>query len=110
VAGLRQHCGEGEAVDNRRLDEDYLPLSSGVNCLVGAMFQMMELFAEFERAAVLAGLARAKEQGINLGLRRLEDCDPVRAIKTALAANRGGGGRTLKLVRGVLRIENELAA
>jgi DNA invertase Pin-like site-specific DNA recombinase len=43
------------------------------------MFQMMGVFAEFERAMirerVLAGLARAKEQGINLGRRRLEDCD-----------------------------------
>jgi DNA invertase Pin-like site-specific DNA recombinase len=35
-----------------------------------AMFQMMGVFAEFERAMirerVLAGLARVKEQGINL--------------------------------------------
>jgi hypothetical protein len=53
------------------------------------MSEMMELFAEFEWAAVLAGLARAKEQGINLGIRRLDDCDPGRAIKTALAANEG---------------------
>jgi DNA invertase Pin-like site-specific DNA recombinase len=39
------------------------------------MFQMMGVFAEFERAMirerVLAGLARAKEQGISLGRRRL---------------------------------------
>ena len=60
-----------------------------------AMFQMMGVFAEFERAMirerVLAGLARAKEQGINLGRRRLEDCDAakVAAIKRALAAKRG---------------------
>ena len=60
-----------------------------------AMFQMMGVFAEFERAMirerVLAGLARAKEQGINLGRRRLEDCDAakVTAIKSALAAKRG---------------------
>jgi len=36
-----------------------------------AMFQMMGVFAEFERAMIreraLAGLARAKEQGITLG-------------------------------------------
>src|ERR1700738_5310981 len=39
-----------------------------------AMFQMMGVFAEFERAMirerVLAGLSRAKEQGIRLGRRR----------------------------------------
>jgi DNA invertase Pin-like site-specific DNA recombinase len=60
-----------------------------------AMFQMMGVFAEFERAMirerVLAGLARAKEQGISLGRRRLEDSDATRvaAIKRALAAKRG---------------------
>jgi DNA invertase Pin-like site-specific DNA recombinase len=49
------------------------------------------VFAEFERAMirerVLAGLERAKEQGISLGRRRLEDCDAARvaAIKRALA-------------------------
>jgi DNA invertase Pin-like site-specific DNA recombinase len=60
-----------------------------------AMFQMIGVFAEFERAMirerVLAGLARAKEQGISLGRRRLEDSDAakVSAIKGALAAKRG---------------------
>ena len=71
-----------------------------------AMFQMMGVFAEFERAMirerVLAGLARAKEQGISLGRRRLEDSDAakVAAIKRALAANEGCGGSrgTWKLV------------
>ena len=68
---------------------------------------MMEVFAEFERAASLAGLARAKEAGVNLGRRRLEDYDraEVRAIKTALAAK-----RWVRWSGGVLRIENELAA
>ena len=51
-----------------------------------AMFQMMGVFAKFERAMirerVLAGLTRAKEQGISLGRRRLED--KVTAIKKAL--------------------------
>ena len=84
-----------------------------------AMFQMMGVFAEFERAMirerVLAGLARAKEQGINLGRRRLEDCDAakVTAIKSALAAKRGVRriARDLKTGVGtVLRIKNELAA
>jgi DNA invertase Pin-like site-specific DNA recombinase len=63
-----------------------------------AMFQMLGVFAEFERAMirerVLAGLARAKEQGINLGRRRLEDCDAakVTAIKRAYQPNEGCGG------------------
>jgi DNA invertase Pin-like site-specific DNA recombinase len=84
-----------------------------------AMFQMMGVFAEFERAMirerVLAGLARAKEQGINLGRRRLENCDAakVTAIKRALAAKQGVRriARDLKTGVGtVLRIRNELAA
>ena len=52
-----------------------------------AMFQMMGVFAEFERAMirerVLAGLARAKEQGTRLGRRRIED---------AMRTRRGQGG------------------
>jgi DNA invertase Pin-like site-specific DNA recombinase len=54
--------------------------------------------AEFERAMirerVLAGLARAKDQGINLGRQRLEGSDAakVAAIKRALAAKRGCDG------------------
>jgi DNA invertase Pin-like site-specific DNA recombinase len=60
-----------------------------------AMFQIMGVFAEFERAMirerVLAGLARAKGQGTNLGRRRLEysDAAKVAAIKAALAAKKG---------------------
>src|SRR5436190_22364452 len=84
-----------------------------------AMFQMMGVFAQFERAMirerVLAGLARAKEQGINLGRRRLEDSDAakVAAIRKALAAKREVRqiARDLKTGVGtVLRIKNELAA
>ena len=84
-----------------------------------AMFQMMGVFAEFERAMirerVLAGLARAKEQGISLGRRRLEDSDAakVAAIKRALAAKRGVRRIARDLETGVgtvLRIKNELAA
>ncbi len=84
-----------------------------------AMFQMMGVFAEFERAMirerVLAGLARAKDQGISLGRRRLEDSDAakVTAIKRALAAKRGVRriARDLKTGIGtILRIKNELAA
>jgi DNA invertase Pin-like site-specific DNA recombinase len=84
-----------------------------------AMFQMMGVFAEFERAMirerVLAGLARAREQGVSLGRQRLEDSDAakVTAIKRALAARRGVRqiARDLKTGVGtVLRIKNELAA
>ena len=61
-----------------------------------AMFQMMGVFAEFERAMirerVLAGLARAKEQGVGFGRRRLEDSDSakVAAINRALAGQTRG--------------------
>ncbi len=54
-----------------------------------AMFQMMGVFAEFERAKErgLAGLARANENGTALGRPHLEDSNPekVSAIKAALA-------------------------
>src|SRR4029077_17972117 len=82
-----------------------------------AMFQMMGVFAEFERAMirerVLAGLVRAKEQGISLGRRRLEDSDAakVTAIKKALAAKQGVRRIARDLETGVgtvLRIKNEL--
>jgi DNA invertase Pin-like site-specific DNA recombinase len=43
------------------------------------MFRMLGVFAEFERAMirerVMAGLSRAKAEGIQLGRRRLEDTD-----------------------------------
>ena len=83
------------------------------------MFQMMGVFAEFQRAMirerVLAGLARAKEEWISLGRRRLEDSDAakVAAIKRALAAKRGVRRIARDLETGVgtvLRIKNELAA
>jgi DNA invertase Pin-like site-specific DNA recombinase len=83
-----------------------------------AMFQMMGVFAEFERAMirerVLAGLARAKEQGISLGRLGLEDSDAAKAtaIKRALAAKQRVGRIARHLETGVgtvLRIKNELA-
>ncbi|MBN8959423.1 MAG: recombinase family protein [Rhizobiales bacterium] len=60
-----------------------------------AMFQMLGVFAEFERAMirerVMAGLERAKAEGITLGRRRLEDADPktVKAIRAGLANGQG---------------------
>ena len=56
-----------------------------------AMFQMLGMFAEFERAMirerVMAGLSRAKADGIQLGRRRLEDtdADKVAAIVASCA-------------------------
>jgi DNA invertase Pin-like site-specific DNA recombinase len=61
------------------------------------MFQMMGVFAEFERAIirerVMSGLARAKAEGITLGRRALEQSEPkkIDAIKAALAAGMACG-------------------
>jgi DNA invertase Pin-like site-specific DNA recombinase len=60
-----------------------------------AMFQMMGVFAEFEREIirerVKAGLARARDEGIQLGRRRLEQSDAMKAtaIRDALAKGIG---------------------
>jgi DNA invertase Pin-like site-specific DNA recombinase len=60
-----------------------------------AMFQMMGVFAEFERAMirerVLAGIARARSEGRALGRKRLEETDAakVAAIRTARAEGLG---------------------
>jgi DNA invertase Pin-like site-specific DNA recombinase len=68
-----------------------------------AMFQMMGVFAEFERAMirerVLAGIARAREQGTKLGRRRLEDTDAKKV--TAIRQARGNG-------QGIRRIARDL--
>jgi DNA invertase Pin-like site-specific DNA recombinase len=59
------------------------------------MFQMMGVFAEFERAMirerVVAGLARAREEGTALGRRPIElaDAKKAKAIRSALAAGTG---------------------
>jgi DNA invertase Pin-like site-specific DNA recombinase len=60
-----------------------------------AMFQMLGVFAEFERTMirerVLSGLARARQDGIKLGRRRLEDTDAekVEAVRTLRAQGLG---------------------
>jgi DNA invertase Pin-like site-specific DNA recombinase len=70
-----------------------------------AMFQMMGVFAEFERAMirerVMAGLARARGEGKRLGRKRLEDSDPkkVAAVKSLRA--RGVGLRKISRELGV---------
>ena len=62
-----------------------------------AMFQMMGVFAEFERAMIreraLAGLARARQEGTRLGRKFTEDSeDGKRKIKAALAMREKGIG------------------
>jgi DNA invertase Pin-like site-specific DNA recombinase len=60
-----------------------------------AMFQMLGVFAEFERSMirerVMAGLSRAKADGLQLGRRLLEDtaADKVAAIIAARATGTG---------------------
>jgi len=83
-----------------------------------AMFQMLGLFAEFERSMirerVMANLSRAKADGTQLGRRRLEDsdADKVAAIIAARAA--GAGIRRIARELGVgvgtvLRVTGEAA-
>jgi DNA invertase Pin-like site-specific DNA recombinase len=81
-----------------------------------AMFQMLGVFAEFERALirerVVAGLARAKEDGTQLGRPRLEDTDgkKVKAVVAALAQGKGVKriARDLEMGVGtVIRIRDE---
>jgi DNA invertase Pin-like site-specific DNA recombinase len=83
-----------------------------------AMYQMMGVFAEFERAIirerVMSGLARAKAEGITLGRPALEDADAakVKAIKAELAAGKGIRRIARELQAGigtVRRIKAELA-
>src|SRR5690349_16391554 len=60
-----------------------------------AMFQMMGVFAEFERAMirerVVAGLQRARAEGTKLGRRRIEETDP-KAVTAIRAARANGTG------------------
>ena len=83
-----------------------------------AMFQMMGVFAEFERAMirerVMAGLARAREEGTKLGRKRIEEADGKKAaaIRSALAAKMGIRRIARDLGVGVgtvLRIRDEVA-
>ncbi|NVO16394.1 MAG: recombinase family protein [Rhodoplanes sp.] len=60
-----------------------------------AMYQMLGVFAEFERAMIreriLAGLARARAEGTKLGRKRIEDTDAkkVKAIRALRAEGKG---------------------
>lgn len=64
-----------------------------------AMFQMMGVFAEFERAMirerVMAGLARAREEGTTLGRRSLETSDPKKIIAIHKLRAKGAGVRRI---------------
>lgn len=84
-----------------------------------AMFQMMGVFAEFERAMirerVMAGLARARDEGTKLGRKRLEDADPKMAVAIRAALTAKTGIRRIARDLGVgvgtvLRIRDEAAA
>ena len=70
-----------------------------------AMFQMMGVFSEFERAMiqerVKAGLARAKDDGVTLGRPTLETTDPERAAKVRAMRADGIGVRKIAKTLGV---------
>lgn len=84
-----------------------------------AMFQMVGVFAEFERGIirerVMAGIARAKADGVTLGRPSIEDSNTGKyeAIKVALAEKKGIRRIARELQTGVgtvLRIKADLAA
>lgn len=84
-----------------------------------AMFQMLGVFAEFERAMirerVMAGLSRAKAEGTQLGRRRLEDTDADKVAAIMAARAKGTGLRRIARELGVgvgtvLRVTGEGAA
>jgi len=68
-----------------------------------AMFQMMGVFAEFERAMiqerVRAGLARAKADGRRLGRRRVEDRKDGLQLLDAVRARRKAGQGVRRIAR-----------
>ena len=70
-----------------------------------AMFQMIGVFAEFERAMirerVLAGIARARDQGTKLGRRRLEETDATKVMAIRRARKDGMGIRHIARDLGV---------
>jgi hypothetical protein len=82
------------------------PKSLGNETLSGrAMFQMLGVFAKFERSMirerVMAGLSRAKADGIQLGRRRLVDSDDDKVAAIVAAGATGTGIRRIALELGV---------
>ena len=69
------------------------------------MFQMMGVFAEFERAIirerVMAGLARAREDGTKLGRRPIEVADAKKAASVRALLASGTGVRRIARELGV---------
>jgi DNA invertase Pin-like site-specific DNA recombinase len=69
------------------------------------MFQMMGVFAEFERAMirerVLAGLARARQEGTQLGRKFTEDTEQGKRKLKAVLAMRAKGVSIRKIAREV---------
>ena len=70
-----------------------------------ALFQMLGMFSEFERAMiqerVKAGLARAREDGVALGRPTLEASDPKRAAEVRAMRAQGIGVRKIARTLGV---------
>jgi DNA invertase Pin-like site-specific DNA recombinase len=70
-----------------------------------ALFQMLGVFSEFERAMiqerVKAGLARAKDDGVILGRPTLEASDPERAAEVLAMRAQGVGVRKIARTLGV---------
>lgn len=84
-----------------------------------ALFQMLGVFAEFERAMirerVAAGLARARDEGVQLGRPKLEDADEKRAQAVLTMRAKGMGIRKIASELGVgvgtvMRLTKEAAA
>jgi DNA invertase Pin-like site-specific DNA recombinase len=71
-----------------------------------AMFQMLGVFAEFERSMirerVTAGLSRAKADGIQLGRRRLEDSAETKWLRSSRRAPRGPASGALPAISGLV--------
>jgi DNA invertase Pin-like site-specific DNA recombinase len=69
------------------------------------MFQMLGVFAEFERSMirerVMAGLSRATADGIRLGRRRMEDSDADKVAAIVAARAKGTGIRRIARELGV---------
>jgi DNA invertase Pin-like site-specific DNA recombinase len=68
------------------------------------MFQMLGVFAEFERAMirerVMAGLSRANADGIQSGRRRIEDSDAEKVTAIVAARAKGPGSDALLGISG----------
>lgn len=83
-----------------------------------AMFQMLGVFAEFERAMirerVMAGLARAKAEGTKLGRRKIEETDATKAKAIVAMLTKGAGVRRIARDLGVgvgtiIRVRNGMS-